>query len=87
MRAGSKAAISLKDSGGAAFAFGNLAELFLTLGRLKDATDSSDMALSQSNLSGDAFPKLICITTRAESARANGYIGQATVLMADAEAL
>jgi len=80
-------AISLKDATGAAFAFGNLAELYLTLGRLGDAVVSGETALSQSERSEDFNIRVHCRRNCAESALATGRIGEANALISAAEAL
>ncbi|HRI54708.1 MAG TPA: hypothetical protein PLW65_31440, partial [Pseudomonadota bacterium] len=87
LRASLAAALDQADWENAAAAASNLSELQLTLGQLKEATDSARQAVELADQSGDVFQRLHDRTTLADALHQGGRPEEAGPLFVEAEAM
>jgi tetratricopeptide (TPR) repeat protein len=70
-----------------AASYSNLSELQLTLGRITEASDSAQQAVSHAEFSRDAFQRLMSRTTLADALHQGGERAEAQTLFEEAEDL
>jgi tetratricopeptide (TPR) repeat protein len=87
MRAGLEMRIQQENWNEAASSANNLSGLELTLGRLSDAVADGRRAITYSDQSGDAFPRIFTRTTAADALQQAGRRAEAGALFAEAERL
>lgn len=87
MRAGLENQVKRKTWKQAAQAAGNLSELELTLGRLKDAVSDAAQSVHYADLSEDVIWRMAFRTTHADALHQAGRVSAAEALFAEAEAM
>jgi len=85
MRAGAERRVKLEDWKNAARAYGNLSELQLTLGNVKEAMAAARSAVELADQSGDGFERMGIRTTLADALHQSGDVAEAARLFEEAE--
>ena len=85
MRAGLDTDIALKDWKNAATQAGNLSELYLTIGDIKQALDYAKQSVELADRSGDAFERMSRRTTLADALHQAGRVSETEAAFREAE--
>jgi tetratricopeptide (TPR) repeat protein len=78
---------AMKDSTDAAIAYGNLSELYLSLGNLVEAIDAARIAVDIAERSGSVYERVLKRTTLANALHQSGAFNDSTALFREAELL